>query len=176
MSTALATFGLCRRVAAAVVVICLCSGGCVPSAAAQQIGPTEEAGQGPPPPPAEPPGFFGGIARWFKGAGKQVQIFGYEAGIAAKTTVDGAKGAAEAVARIPKARLVKGHEVCLNAPNGAPDCVAAAINICKGQGFETGKSLDMTTAEICPAKVYRSGRNTGPECRLETFVSGALCQ
>ncbi len=136
---------------------------------------------------AEEPGFFGGIVRWFdrqaskigsgfKDAGSQVENFGHEAGIAAKTTVDTAKDAAGAVARIPKARVVTGHEKCNNAPNGAPDCLAAANAVCKAKGFESGKSLDMTTAEICPAQVYLSGRSSGAGCHTETFVSRALCQ
>jgi hypothetical protein len=135
--------------------------------------------------PREEPGFFEGIANWFdrnvgstfQGAGKQVENFGREAGVAAKTTVNNAKDAAGAVARIPAARVMAGHEKCRNAPNGAPDCVAAADRLCKAKGFETGKSVDMTTAEVCPAKVVLQGR-TGAvgECRDETFVSRALCQ
>ena len=131
--------------------------------------------------PREEPGLFDGIARWFdetfSGAGKQVENFGHEAGIAARTTVDNAKDAAGAVARIPAARVMVGHEKCRNAPNGAPDCVAAAERLCKEKGFDTGKSVDMTTAEICSPKVMLSGR-TGAvgECRDETFVSRALCQ
>jgi hypothetical protein len=135
----------------------------------------------------EAPSFFGGIARWFdrqaakigsgfKDAGSQVENFGHEAGIAAKTTVEGAKQAAGAVARIPAARVVTGHEKCKNAPNGAPDCVAAANTVCQNKGFEFGKSVDMTTAEVCPARVYLSGRNSGEGCWTETFVSRALCQ
>jgi hypothetical protein len=34
----------------------------------------------------------------------------------------------------------------------------------------------MTTAEVCPAKVYMSGRSSGTECTTDTFVSRALCQ
>jgi hypothetical protein len=127
--------------------------------------------------PSEPPGFFGSIANWFdstfRDAGKGVATFGHEAGVAAKTTVDTAKDAAGAVVRIPGVRVVTGHEKCQNAPNGAPDCVAAAVAVCKAKGFETGKSMDMTTAEVCPASVLLSGRG---ECRDETFVSRALCQ
>jgi hypothetical protein len=48
--------------------------------------------------------------------------------------------------------------------------------MCKTKGFESGKSVDMTTADVCPAKVYMSGRSTGPECTTETFVSRAFCQ
>jgi hypothetical protein len=130
--------------------------------------------------PREEPGLFEGIARWFdetfSGAGKQVENFGNEAGIAAKTTVNTAKDAAGAVARIPAARVMSGHAKCNNAPNGAPDCVAAAIALCKDKGFESGKSLDMTTAEVCPAKALLSGRSAPGECKDETFVSRALCQ
>jgi hypothetical protein len=140
-----------------------------------------------PPPPAEDPGFFGTLGRWFDqqaaniksglgNVGSSVQNLGHEAGIAAKTSVDTAKGAADAMVKIPGTRMVSGHEKCALAPNGAPDCLAAAIAICKAKGFETGKSMDMTTAEVCPAQVYLSGRNSGPGCHTETFLSRALCQ
>lgn len=133
------------------------------------------------------PGVLESISRWldeqgskigstFKDAGKKVESFGHEAGVAAKTTVEGAKDAAGAVARIPTARVVDGHEKCQAAPNGAPDCVAAATAMCKAKGFESGKSADMTTADVCSAQVYLSGRSSGPGCRTETFVSRALCQ
>jgi hypothetical protein len=136
---------------------------------------------------AEEPGFFGTIERWFdeqaskigsgfRGARSGVENLGREAGIAAKSTVEGAKDAAGTVTRIPGARVVTGHEKCTIAPNGAPDCVVAAIAICKSKGFASGKSVDMTTAEICPAKVYLAGRNSGEGCHTETFVSSALCQ
>lgn len=133
------------------------------------------------------PGFFESIGRWFetqgdkfkssfKDAGKTVENFGNEAAVAAKSTMEGAKDAAGAVARLPTARVVDGHEKCQNAPNGAPDCVAAATIMCKAKGFEAGKSADMTTAEVCPPQVYLTGRNSGPGCKTETFVSRALCQ
>ena len=136
---------------------------------------------------AEEPGFFGGIISWFdrqankigsgfKDAGSSVENFGREAGVAAKTTVEGAKDAANTVSRISNARVIVGHEKCKNAPNGAPDCVAAANAMCKAKGFDSGKSVDMTTHEVCPPKVLLSGRSSGPECRNETFVSRVLCQ
>ncbi len=137
--------------------------------------------------PAEERGVFGNITRWvdeqasklgshFKGARSGVENLSHEAGVAAKSTVEGAKDAAGAVTRIPSARVVTGHEKCTIAPNGAPDCVVAANAICKTKGFESGKSVDMTTAEVCPAQVYVGGRSTGADCRTETFVSRALCQ
>lgn len=137
--------------------------------------------------PEAEPGFFQSIGRWFeeqgdkfkssfKDAGKTMENFGREATVAAKTTVEGAKDAAGAVARLPTARVVDGHEKCKNAPNGAPDCVTAATTMCKAKGFETGKSADMTTAEVCPPAVYLAGRSSGAGCKTETFVSRALCQ
>ena len=141
-------------------------------------------------PPAEQhaPGFLESAGKWldrqvddakamFGNVGKGVQNFGREAGIAARSTADTAKDAADSVAnKLSPASVVNGHEVCKTAPNGAPDCVAAANAICKSKGFKTGKSVDMTTAETCPAKVYLAGRSNGPECKTETFVSSALCQ
>lgn len=135
----------------------------------------------------EDAGFFAAIGRWFDeqaanvnstfgDARRKFDNFGHEAGVAAKTTAEGAKDAADAVARIPNARVIRGHEKCRNAPNGAPDCVAVAVAMCKAKGFDSGKSVDMTTAEVCPSKVLLSGRSSGPECRTETFVSRVLCQ
>jgi ABC-type sugar transport system substrate-binding protein len=136
---------------------------------------------------AEDPGFFASIGRWFdqqsdnfnayfRGTREHVEKFGQQAGVAARRTVDTAKDAADAIARVPNTRIVIGHEKCIIAPNGAPDCIAAANRICMEKGFFTGKSVDMTTAEVCPAHVYLAGRNSGPECRTETFVSRAICQ
>ncbi len=131
-------------------------------------------------PAPEGRGLFGNITHWFdgnfSGARSGVESLGHEAGIAAKSTVEGAKDAAGAVTRIPAARVVNGHEICNTAPNGAPDCVVAANTMCKTKGFDSGKSIDMTTAEICPAKVYMAGRSSGADCHTETFVSRALCQ
>jgi hypothetical protein len=140
-----------------------------------------------PPKAREDLGFFGNIARWFdeqaanvnstfKDAGGKIVNFGHQAGVVAKTTVEGAKDAADAVARLPNARVVVGREKCKDAPNGAPDCVSAANTVCKAKGFTSGKSVDMTTAEVCPPQVWLSGRTGGADCRTETFVSRALCQ
>ena len=140
------------------------------------------------PPPQQQQGFFGTLGRWWDqatdnwnsgitGARDKFNNLGQEAGVAARTTVDNAKSAADAVARLPSARVVRGHEKCKNAPNGAPDCVAATVALCKSKGFDNGgSSLDMTTADVCPAQVYLSGRNAGEGCHTETFVSRALCQ
>jgi hypothetical protein len=172
------------RTATPSVVACLCAGLLVLSSAlavAQEPAPASGAK------PHEARGFLGAVANWFdeqvtnansalRDTRKKFERFGHEAGIAAKTTADTAKDAADAVARLPTARVITGHEKCRNAPNGAPDCVAAADVMCKAKGFGSGKSLDMTTAETCPPKVYAAGRSSGPECTTETFVSRVLCQ
>lgn len=139
------------------------------------------------PPPAEDHGFIATVSRWFakqagnisstvKDAGKEVENFGDKAGDTARTTVSGARSAADAVARIPGTRVISGHEKCALAPNGAPDCNAAADAMCKANGLASGKSLDMTTAEVCRPEAYLAGRRTGPGCTTDTFVSRALCQ
>jgi hypothetical protein len=136
--------------------------------------------------PAQPASVFDSVGRWFdeqaasinskfKNARDKLENLGEQAGTAAKSTAEGAKSAADAVVRIPNARVIGGHEKC-RITNGVPDCVAAAQTICKAQGFGSGKSLDMTTAENCPPKVYIAGRSSGPECKSETFVARALCQ
>ncbi len=97
-----------------------------------------------------------------KDTGKGVENFGHEAGVAAKTTVDSAKDAADAVARIPAGPASSPvTSSAQNAPNGAPDCISAANAICKGKGFDSGKSLDMTTRRGLPLP----GSAGGPEQR-----------
>ncbi|MEJ2116358.1 MAG: hypothetical protein P8Z80_01165 [Pseudolabrys sp.] len=140
---------------------------------------------------AQEPGFFERIERWFDrhagafkstfgGARTTVEEFGREAGMAATTTVDSAKDAAkdaaDAVGRLPSARVVSGYEKCRIAPNGAPDCGTAADSLCRAKGYKAGSSVDMTTAEVCPPKIYLAGRSSGPGCHTETFVSSALCR
>src|SRR5574340_1091549 len=107
----------------------------------------------------EDPGFFTSVGRWFdqqfSGARNAFDNLGREAGVAAKTTADNAKDAADLLGKkLPATTVVTGHEVCRIAPNGAPDCETAATNSCKAKGFKSGRSVDMTTAEVCPAKVY----------------------
>lgn len=149
----------------------------------------QQAAQAPSAPPAaqEQPGFFGGIAAWWdrqtsgwrsawQGVNREAENFSREASAVAKVGVDNAKQAAEAVGKIRNATVVAGNTKCTAAPNGAPDCIAAANAMCKAKGYGSGQSLEMTAAEDCPPKVYMSGRNTGPECTSYTFVSRALCQ
>ena len=125
------------------------------------------------PVPAEKPGLFGTVSDWFvstfKGAGKHVGDF-------SGATYDTAKGAADVVTSIPGTRVVSGHEVCPVADNGAPDCVIAALTICKAKGFSSGKSLNMVSAQKCPVEAYLARDIKDSACHTETFVSRALCQ
>jgi len=93
-----------------------------------------------------------------------------------RKSLDAARDAVEAVSQLPEQRTVRGREVCALAPNGAPDCASAATRLCRSNGYASGKSLDSTTAENCPARVLLSGRHPAPgECKTETFISRALC-
>jgi hypothetical protein len=85
------------------------------------------------------------------------------------------KDSAESLTRVQS--VTTGRTACPMTANGAPDCVVAAEQLCKGKGFKTGKSLDIETAEKCSAKVYLYGRTGAPgECRTENFVTRAICQ
>jgi hypothetical protein len=191
------------KLCAAMAVLALCSG----MALAQQPAPPPAgppqghvinppaAGQVAPPQPAETQrkgGFLEEFGRWLekssadfnaglkkstddfnenmRKAGRALTEFGDRAATAAKD-------ATEAVSKLPRTRVVSGNERCELAPNGSPDCRAAAETICRGKGFSGGQSLDTQTAQKCPARVWISGRTpTAEECRLETFVTRAACQ
>ena len=91
-------------------------------------------------------------------------------------SVTGAVGeTAGTVVRVPT-NIVTGRERCPLAANGAPDCVAASVALCKQKGYTSGTSTDITSAQACPATVLLQGRSGGPECRNESFVSKAVCQ
>jgi hypothetical protein len=148
-------------------------------------------------PPPHKPGFFESVGRFFdrsaenfrdsfRGARQRWDELGSEARAnnkeigdkaaeAGKNAAEATKSAVDAVAKLPTARVVKGHEKCVVAPNGAPDCLAAAELLCRKQGYATGKSMDFTSAEECPAKTLL-GQASRDECKTTTFISSAMCQ
>ena len=152
--------------------------------------------------PARRPGFFKSVGHWFdqrgarfrehlRGAKDSANSLGGQAventraigGTAAQVgrtavgnAVEATKDAVGAVGNLATARVMKGHERCGVAPNGAPDCLVAAQELCRKHGFSTGKSMDFTSAEECPAKVYLPGRQTAADCTTVTFISRAMCQ
>ena len=154
------------------------------------------------PPPK--PGAFEAIGRWFdqgasafrdhlrgakrkmddlgdeaaannKGFSDQAAQAGKNAAEAGKSAAEATKSAVGAVAKLPTARMMEGRERCITAPNGAPDCLAAAEALCRKHGFASGKSMDFTSAEDCPAKALM-GQASRQECTTVTFISRAMCQ
>ncbi len=88
-----------------------------------------------------------------------------------------AKGATDTLGRYARPNVASGRVVCLIAPNGAPDCKAAADKLCQSKGFASGNSIESDAAENCPARVLLSGRPPEPgECRTDNYVTRALCQ
>ncbi len=95
---------------------------------------------------------------------------------AAKDAAAAAKEAADAFSKLSSTRIVEGREMCLVAPNGSPDCQAAAEKICKAKGFTLGKSADIQTSRKCSARAWLSGNPAESACSLETVVTKAACQ
>jgi hypothetical protein len=115
------------------------------------------------PTPAES---FNAIGRLFGGATE-----------AAGEVAKGVGDAAGTVARLPMTNVVSGKQMCINAPNGAPDCATASEALCRSKGFQRGASLDITSAYRCPAIVWSERRQPNDkECVNESFVSKAVCQ
>jgi len=134
------------------------------------------------------PGLFEALGRLMKDSAAKLDAqfnhahdalgeIGNQTGDAAKGAVDNAKSAADAIIGLPNTHIVKSHEACVAAANGAPDCRAAADTMCRGKGFASGKVLDTQTTQKCPAWVWLSGRPP-PDgaCSRETFVTQAACQ
>lgn len=107
-------------------------------------------------------------------AGKNI---GDKAAEVGKGAADATKGAVDAMKKLPATRVVDGRVQCNIAPNGAPDCRAAALSICQARGFAEGQSVDFVSAEKCPPAVWMNRRKAEPgECVTETFVTRAMCQ
>jgi hypothetical protein len=112
-----------------------------------------------------------------KGAANAAKDAAKEAANAAAAAKNAAKDAAEVVVRLPGTRVIDGRERCASAANGAPDCRAAAETVCRGKGFASGKSMEIQSAQKCPARLWLSGRRPdASECETESFVIKAVCQ
>jgi hypothetical protein len=117
-----------------------------------------------------------GFDQMWKGMGTASKDTADVAGAMTKGTVDAAKGTVDALGKLGGSRVISGRERCLLAPNGAPDCQAAATKICKAAGYSTGASADFVTSEECPATAYANGRKPAPgECPIEHVVIKAVC-
>jgi hypothetical protein len=88
-----------------------------------------------------------------------------------------AKGASETLSRMTTSSIVTGRVKCPVSVNGAPDCKAAADQLCQARKFKEGKSLTIDSVEACSAKVLIPGRTRKPDdCRTDNYVTRALCQ
>ncbi len=168
----------------------------VVAAFAQDVQSVQPAQPGPPqtPPASEPappaaatpgpsfqPGFIDAFGRLLEqgaakfksdmqGAQENFDKLGKEARDAAKDATSGFVG-------LPGARVVSGRERCAPAQNGAPDCLAAASAVCRGKGFQSGKSLDTQSEQKCSARLLLSGRPPNDtDCATEIYVTRAVCQ
>lgn len=145
--------------------------------------------------PAAQPGMLDSVGRWFKdsfgrfssnveaardsfsGLGDRASGAAKDATDAAKDAAAAAKDAADALARLPNARVVEARARCTVATNGAPDCRRAAEGVCKAKGFASGSSLEIQSAQKCPARVWLSRRPPEPgDCEMQSFVIRAVCQ
>lgn len=162
------------------VMLCLSLALVVAPVAAQQV-------QAPPEEPAQAASRGGGLIEalgdFFGKAAENLSLksttdtitdFNRKAG---EATRDAAKAAGDNLGRLPGTRVASGRSLCVVAANGAPDCVTAAAALCKSKGFGGGASIATESGEKCPAQVWLSGRSPRPgECRMETFVTSAVCQ
>jgi hypothetical protein len=152
----------------------------------------------PPPPSAALPapapekrGLFDDLARWWQNSTadfnaklkeqqSKLDDFNKKSADAAKdaaaATQQAMKNAADAVARLPTAKVIEIQAPCAIAGNGSADCASAAANACKGKGFVDGQPLDVRTAEKCTASLWLQGQKQPADCAVETVVLRAACQ
>ena len=132
-------------------------------------------------PPAFQPGFIDAFGRWleqgatrFKSDMQEAQENADKFGSQAR---DAAKETTGAVIGLPNARVITGRERCITAPGGGSDCQVAADTVCRGKGFQGGKSLDTQSEQKCPTKLLLEGRAPNDtECPTTIFVTRAMCQ
>jgi hypothetical protein len=173
-----------------------------PSSFAQDAAPPPDSAVPAQPAPAPKAGVFDAIGRWFdqgasnfrdhlrgakrkmddlgddavantKGFSDRAAQAGKNAAEAGKSAAEATKNAVDAVAKLPAARMMNGRERCANAPNGAPDCLSAAEALCRKHGFNSGKSMEFTSAEECPVRTLLGQSD---QCTTVTFISRAMCQ
>jgi hypothetical protein len=128
------------------------------------------------------PGFVDVVGRWFEqGAAKfksQMENAQEKFDKLGTQAREATKDATGAIVGLPNARVVNARERCVKAPNGAPDCLTAAVTLCRSKGFDTGKSLDTQSEQKCSSgRFLLEGRSpTNAECPTEIFVTRAMCQ
>jgi hypothetical protein len=195
--------GFCGAVLAALLVTALVAGANGKAGAEDNQAPPPAAtapSLRPQPPPAGRPGFLQQLKVWWndsigffdrgiKDTRGKVEDLNKKSGDAAKDAAAATqgvmknalgvgKGAATTIIRLPNTRVVDMHEACAKAPNGAPDCAAAANTGCRGKGFNGGQPLDVRSAEKCDTtQAWQAGQSPGRgECPIESWITRAACQ
>jgi hypothetical protein len=172
------------------VALCLGAAGIAAADEPQSPPPAPQTGLPAQPPVANAPGFLHQLGVWWndgfadfnakmKSAKDRLDDLNNQAATqdALKNAAQATKDAATAVARLPGMRVFELHDRCPPAGNGAPDCEMAAANACHGKGFGSGKPLDVSTSQECPARVVLSGQQPAPaECHDETVILRVVCQ
>jgi hypothetical protein len=162
-----------------------CSGVAWSQTAQQQLAPAQGAPASPPMPAAPPvnpqprsnPGLVEELGKLLRNSASTLSSTLKGSREAIQDLNSRALDATEDLPRLGPQTVVRGRTLCPLAANGAPDCKAASDQLCKAKGYKEGKSVDIESAEKCPAKVYLSGRTGAPgECRMENFVTSAVCQ
>ncbi len=125
--------------------------------------PPEEA----PPPSGYRPGFIDALGRWLGDSKAALDSQMKSTQETLGTLGSQARDAAGNVMVVPGSRVITGRQLCPPAANGAPDCQQGVVALCRTKGMEAGRSLDVTSSQRCPAKVWMSGRPPKDgECRL----------
>jgi hypothetical protein len=157
----------------------------VGSALAQEAKPPSEvpsaAPAAPESTPSRQPGFVDTFGRWmeegaanFRSGVKDAQD---KFDKLSKEASDATKEATGTVVGLSNSRVLNVRERCAAASNGAPDCQTAALAVCRGKGFTTGKSVDTRSEQKCPPRLLLQGKPPNDaDCATETFVTRAMCQ
>ena len=140
--------------------------------------------EGPTPPDAAPPNNPGLFNEMGKALEKSLSILptlkspGETLDDLSARAKDAARTAGEGLSRLTgPSSMAEGRIKCPVAANGAPDCKAAADQLCQTRKFKEGKSLTIDSVEACSAKVLIPGRTRKPDdCRTDNYVTRALCQ
>jgi hypothetical protein len=151
-----------------------------PQAPQGQAEPPAQPDTGAAPAPGYKPGFIDVFGRWIGDSVSNWNTGLKGAADVAKDAADAAttvtRDTADAVARFPGTRVISERATCPTAPNGAPDCRAAAEAICKTHGFASGSSIDFQTAEKCPPIALNRPDREPVVCTIESYVTRALCK
>jgi len=170
---------------AAALVACASSPVIGPALAQERRPPADLApssAQPAPGPPSKQEGVMDTVGRWLEeGADRfksHMQNAQEQLDKLARETRESTRDATTAVVGLPNARIVEASEPCVLAQNGAPDCHATALALCRAKGFAAGKSLDTRTEQKCKSgRFLLEGRApTTSECPTQILVARAMCQ